>query len=350
MSGSRIVTTIIILSYLILGSFRLSAQSDSTSRGYPPIDENLIIESKWLYTYTAHSPSNSIIHKADESYEYYLYLKFDNTYEHYLNGNISNGGWLLNETKNELYYSFRQIRWWKIAELKKETLVLEFEVDGVPYQYHFVRVVTDNAPFRKAKNELPDIEVNAEITTEQLVEAARDQLTAKQRKQEEKKEKRRAREEKRDERINSLAVKPTTIEIAVTGGGYYGGPDPVIKDFTVIKSDGRLVKEFESISRGLIKTKKDIGREETEKLAEFITSKGFFDYKNLYDCQTVDCNKRKTAKPTPIPLRISFTYGNRRKVVTVSIWGLDDKKIQYVNYPPDLDVIIEGIQRLASGI
>jgi len=315
--------------------------------GYPAIKENLLIESKWLYTYTSHAPTNSVIHKADESYEYYLYLKFNNTYEHYLNGNTSNGDWLLNENKNELFYNFRQVRWWKIAELSKTTLILEFVLDKIPYRYHFVRIGSESSPFKKKSNELPDVEVEADVTTEELVQEARKELSAKEKRQEKRKKRKQAKEDRKDRRIKELENNDTNIEIALTGGGFYGGLDPVIKDFTVIKSDGRLIKEYETVNQGLRKVRKDIGREQVEQLAEFMTNKGFFDLSNLYDCQTGDCNKRKTMKPTPIPLRISFTYGNRRKVVTVVIWGLDDQNIQYVNYPRDLEYVIESIQKLS---
>ena len=195
---------------------------------------------------------------------------------------------------------------------------------------------------------MPDIEVNADL--EQQIAEAQENLSNREKRLAKSRERKKARRARRDDRLNNMGAKPTPIEVALTGGGYYGGIDPVLKDFTVIKSDGRLIKEYQSLNQELVKTKKDVGREELEKLAEFIMDKGFFEFDNLYDCQTRDCNKRKTAKPTPIPLRISVTYGNRRKVVTVSIWGLDDNQIQYVNYPRDLDLIIEGIQRLASGI
>lgn len=341
---SRTIGLGLILIVLMSLCITVSAQT-----GYPAIQENLLIESKWLYTYTSHAPTNSVIHKADESYEYYLYLKFDNTYEHYLNGNSSDGDWLLNENKNELFYNFRQIRWWKIAELSKTSLILEFVVDKIPYRYHFVRIGNQSSPFKKKYNELPDVEIEADVTTEELVEEAREEMTRKEKRQEKRKNRRQDREDRKDRRIKELENNETSIEIALTGGGYYGGMDPVIKDFTVIKSDGRLIKEYETVNQGLRKVRKDIGREQVEQLAEFMTNKGFFDFANLYDCQTGDCNKRKTKKPTPIPLRISFTYGNRRKVVTVVIWGLDDQKIQYVNYPRDLDFIIESIQKLSMG-
>jgi hypothetical protein len=35
-------------------------------------------------------------------------------------------------------------------------------------------------------------------------------------------------------------------------------------------------------------------------------------------------------------------------MVTISIYGYDDKGVKYVDYPPELDHIIEAIQRMAS--
>jgi hypothetical protein len=57
---------------------------------------------------------------------------------------------------------------------------------------------------------------------------------------------------------------------------------------------------------------------------------------------------RKSDKPTPIPLRIVVTYGQRKKVVTVAIWGKDNTGTQYVEYPPQLDHIVDAIQRMAN--
>nr|MCU0346484.1 hypothetical protein [Saprospiraceae bacterium] len=141
---------------------------------------------------------------------------------------------------------------------------------------------------------------------------------------------------------------PTYINVEVIGGGYYGGIDPVLKDFIKIKTDGRLVKEYESVHNGLIVTKKNIPREELEMFADYVVKQGFFDFERAYDCPDQHCQRRKGEKPTPIPLRIAITYGERKKVVTIAIWGKDDRGIRYVDYPPQLDNIIDAIQRMAS--
>ena len=132
------------------------------------------------------------------------------------------------------------------------------------------------------------------------------------------------------------------------GGGYYGGIDPVLKDFILIKSDGRLIKEFQSVQHGLIVTKKYIPRLELEKFADYILEQGFFEMERAYDCTDPFCMKRKSQKPRPVPLRLSVAYGDRKKVVTIAIWGKDNLNTNYLEYPPALDHIIDAIQKMAN--
>lgn len=51
--------------------------------------------------------------------------------------------------------------------------------------------------------------------------------------------------------------------------------------------------------------------------------------------------------PAPIPLRLAIAYGDKRKVITVSIWGKDARNMKYVDYPPVLDNIIAAIQKMS---
>ncbi len=341
----------------------LEAQSDTIpvpKRSYPSVNENDLIETKWKYTYTAHVETNNIVHKADAEYDYYLHLRHDYTFEDYLNGKKSEGPWVLNEDQNEIFYKFRNIRWWRIAELTRRNLAIEFSLGNASYQYHFVAVTSDEAPFIKRANELPDIEVITEGKRRKAIAAIRDLVRVDKNKREARRERRRDRRRQRRENRNERRenrferrYKPeneqTFIEIAVIGGGFYGGLDPVLKDFTVLRNTGEVVKEFESVNKGLIKTTAQVDREDMERLVKFIISKKFFDYENLYDCVTTDCVKRKGKKPTPIPLRVSVQYGSLRKVVTVGIWGYDgDQKIKYVDYPDDIELIVDGLQKLVQ--
>lgn len=342
----------------------MQAQNDTIPirRSYPPVSENNLIETKWKYTYTGHVETNNIVHKADAEYEYYLHLRHDYTFEHYLNGRKAEGPWVLNEKQNEIFYKFRNIRWWRIAELTQRSLVIEFSLGKASYQYNFVSVEGEDAPFVKRANELPDIKVLTEGKSRRdaidriknLVKVDKDRRNARR---ERRRNRRRQRRENRDERRENRferRYKPveneqTFIEIAVIGGGFYGGLDPVIKDFTILRNTGVVVKEFESVNKGLMKTTTQVDREDMERFVKFIISKKFFDYENLYDCVTTDCVKRKGKKPTPIPLRLSVQYGSLRKVVTVGIWGYDGtQKIKYIDYPDDIELIVDGLQQLVE--
>lgn len=303
-------------------------------------DERLFVESKWKYTYTLHAESNTIIHKADKAYEFFLYFRYDYTYQEFLNGKFTTGNWSLNG--RSLFYSFQHVNKFDIVQLNKSVLVLEFTQKNSKgkYQYHFVRVDSKDAPFVKPANELPEV----------LVEA--DDNGAKQggfglRKKKKQKDWL-AFLRRKNKAETPAAPAPTYINIELIGGGYYGGIDPVLKDFIKIRTDGRLIKEFQSVNNGLLVTKKNIPREELEMFADYVLKQGFFDFNRAYDCPDQRCQKRKGEKPTPIPLRLAITYGNHKKMVTVAIWGKDNLGIRYVDYPPQLDNIIDAIQRMAN--
>ena len=296
------------------------------------VDERKIVETKWRYTYAMHLESNTIIHKADQDYEFFLYFKYDYTYEQFLNGEFDKGIWSIND--DELFYKFKHINKFVIADIDRDKLILEFKQPNSSgtYQYHFIAVSSDEAPFIKPANELPDINVDAvnpKLNKKRWWASKR---------------KKRSKSRKKDE------VAETYINIELIGGGYYGGIDPVIRDYIHIKSDGRLIKEFKSLTNGLQVTKKNISRDELEDFAEYVIKQKFFDFDRLYDCDTSTCQKRKADSPSPIPLRLAIAYGNRKKVVTISIWGDDGKRLQYVDYPPAMDNIIDAIQRMAHRI
>jgi hypothetical protein len=306
---------------LLLTAHRVDAQDSLLA--------SQLLETKWRYTYALHLESNTIIHQAENFYDFYLYFRYDFTYEQYLNTQISKGTWSIGE--GTLFYSFKNINKFHIAELTKNKLVLEFTQPNAKgtYQYHFLRVETKDAPFVRPANVLPEVNVVSVDTRKKDKNHWYTQSPRKRTKDQ------------------TTAEKQTYISIELIGGGYYGGIDPVLRDFIQIKTDGRLINEFKSLNRGLYVTKKDIPRAELEKFAEWVTAQGFFDMQRMYDCETPICQKRKQLKPTPIPLRLAIAYGSRRKVITISIWGMDENNIHYVDYPRALDHIIETIQKMA---
>ncbi len=298
---------------------------------YPDVDENKLIETKWRYTYALHTESNTIIHKADENYDFYIHFKYDYSYEQYLNSRMTRGNWSLNGS--ELFYNFKHIKKFFIAEASGKSLVLEFTQPNSKgsYQYHYVRVNSSDAPFVKPANELPDIDVEAEDPNAVVAKKAR-----------------RRKKKNRRKRYEEPKEQPVYISIELVGGGFYGGIDPVLRDYIQIKSSGRLIKEFQSTERGLVVTKKDIPREELEAFAEYCIAKNFFDMERIYDCEDAFCQDRKRKKPTPIPLRLMIAYGTKKKVVTITMYGRDDANVNYVPYPKELGDIITSIQKMAD--
>ncbi|HHM21534.1 MAG TPA: hypothetical protein ENJ20_05875 [Bacteroidetes bacterium] len=302
-------------------------------------DERLLIESRWRYTYTLHAGSNTIIHRAENRYDYYLYFRYDYTYMEFLNDRLRFGEWRLDG--RTLHYRFKNIPEFKIPELNKSILILEFTRPNSKgtYQYHFVRVDSKEAPFPKPDNELPEVLVEADDPNAPIADK--------------RKKRRRGWLSRLFQRNKIREVylpeeNLTYISIELIGGGYYGGINPVLKDFIMIKTDGRLIKEIQTVQEGLMVTKKYIPRSELEKFAEYVSEQGFFEMERIYDCTDPACMKRKKQKPTPVPLRLSVAYGKRKKVVTIAIWGKDNANIKYVDYPPALDNIIDAIQKMAN--
>ncbi len=315
--------------------FFLSVVSIQAQKGYTfgKINRNLIIETKWQYTLTEHKATHTVIHDAKDGYEYFVYFKYNHTAVSYLNGKTTKGNWHLKGRK--LLYSFKNNSQFTIAKITNEELILEFsQVNGKQvYLYHFRKVDSKDAPFVKPKNELPLVKVDdTRLRRKNRKRAVRNHWWEfwKQ----------------KEEPVNNGVY----LKIELIGGGYYGGIDPVLRDYIVIKNNGRLIKEFQSVYNGLTVVKKNIDRQKLEEFAQFIIDSGFFDFERLYDCKSQICYKRKRMKPMPIPLRLAVTYGKRRKVITISIWGKDKNGEKYIDYPAALDSIIEAIQNFADPV
>ncbi len=319
---------LIIFSVCLLSSVTLLGQKF----GYPVVQERQVIGTKWRYTYTLHVESNTTVHQADKGYQYFLFFKYDFSFEQFLHGKFSKGNWSL--SGSTLFYPFRNIQKFEIANINNKTLVLEFQQpnNSGTYQYHFVAVESKDAPFIRPADELPEVIVEAQSN---------------------KNKKRpwwsilRNNEEKKDD---NKKKEPAYVSVEIVGGGYFGGIDPVVKDFIRIYPDGRLVQEFQSVNQPLRVVKKTIPKAELEQFGEFVMQNKFFDMKRIYDCNSPACEKRKMMKPTPIPLRVMVSYGDKSKVVTIAIWGQDQYKMKYVDYPPALDNIISAIQKFAHRI
>lgn len=308
----------LLFTFLLVFMGRIKAQS------FFSFSAEALKETKWRYTYTLHTESDMVLHKANNNYQFYLYFRFDNTFQQILNGKSSFGIWLLNG--NQLAYTFQEISSFKVVEASPNNLVLEFERSNSKghFQYHFVNADEEN-PFPKPQNELPLVKIKAKRTLDipWWVKSFQKNKTPKP--------------------IDNVPY----ISIELVGGGFLGTIDPVLRDYIRIKSDGRLIQEYQTKSNGLVVKKKNIPREELERFCEYVVAQKFFEYNREYDCNDHACETRKRYKPSPIPLRLSISYGNQKKVVSVSIWGMDERHLRYVDYPPALDNIIDAIQRFA---
>jgi hypothetical protein len=260
--------------------------------------------------------------------------------------------WALNDKKNRLYYKFKNTKWWEIVSFKDDKLILEFADNESSLQYTFQRVGSDIAPFAKDKTLLPSVSIvdkNAKkpenpqkgkgffswladlFRSPKVGSRAKDSSIVKPRFDPNK------------------APEPINIDIALVGGGFYGGVDPTIRNFINIKTTGRVIHEIETENKGLVKLKRDISRKDLESLARFIIEKHFFDFDGSYDCDAGDCKARKAKKPKPVPLRLTVQYGDRKKTVIIAIWGKEgNRREKYIDYPNDLDLIIENILLAAN--
>ena len=345
-----------------------------------PVDSALIertlVEAKWRYAYTVHAASNTVIHEAGEDYQFFLYFRYDYTAEEFLNGHYERKAWAL--AGDQIYYPFRNVKLFRVAQAGRDKLALEFEQPNSKgaYQYHFVRVGDEDAPFIKPANQLPTVLVEG-VTKQRRrrrllggegVAGVKDdkrwwpfgrrtkeeRMADREERRAERAQRRIARRankaDKRDIRDRTRdGVLAEDVMIELTGGGFFGGIDPVMRDHTVIKPGGRLVKEFKTVQTDLRRTTTDLDVNEYNRLVAFIRDQGFFDFERNYDCTTELCVKRKRQKPTPVPLRIAVSDGKRKKVVNITIYGADERRGDYVDYPPALEEVIQAVLKVSNG-
>jgi len=126
----------------------LLAQSKQKSeQTLPKIDENMFMETRWKYVKTYHPESETVIHEANEGYEFFVYFQYDFTYQTYLNGTLEKGNWLIDAKGSEVYFQFRNMSWWKVLKIDKKNLELEFKIGKGTFRYVFVDASKDESGF-----------------------------------------------------------------------------------------------------------------------------------------------------------------------------------------------------------
>lgn len=284
-----------------------------------------LFETHWRYTYTLHVESNSLVQQAGERWRHFLWFRYDSICKQDVNGKTAEDAWRVENQR--LHFSFRQKNVFTVARLNDFSLDLETQApDGKgTYLHHFVKVKKEDSPFARESNTLPVVQVQTVPSPAQTDSTEATQTTT------------------------PPAFSDEGFCVELVGGGFYGGINPVQHDYITISPAGRLVHEFESARSERLTHKTTISKEELEKFLDWAAAEQrFFELENTYDCKTPECEKRKTVKPMPVPLRLRVAHGNQVKMVTVSIWGLDKNGRRYVSYPPELDRIVDAIQRMAN--
>ncbi len=364
LSYSVVYCHCLLLCLMLNSNNGLAQITDSNATIYAPVNENLFVNTKWKYTYTTHAESNTIIHKADEEYKYFIFFRYDYGYQTHLNGKLTDGIWKFNTEQNEIRYKFRRIEWWRMASFTEEALILEFTMNRKSsYRYHFIRVADADAPFVRSPNDLPDINVNFAQNQEKTETDEYTSFLKKRGIQYNKKswDRRKVRRDHRKKnriarlkktykgRLKLADEEPKEmIQVELVGGGFYGGVDPVYRNMILIKTDGRVIREYQSELQGLKVTRHTITRENLEKLITYIEEKNFFEFDQIYTCENQACIKRLSNKPRPIALRIAITKGVIRKLITIPIWDGNGKRNALVNYPEELDAIVHAIETIAN--
>lgn len=303
---------------------------------YQDVPESFFYETQWKYNYTLHVESQTILHKAGDNFSAYYYFRLDHEAQSFINGSLSKSQWSTKGTR--LIVPILNLDTLFIVQINENELVLEAaNRKGKGHlQYYFTKNEEKIAEFQHPAQLLPEVEIKqvAKKGTKgdkNWIQQFWSWITG---------------EDNKLETTTSLPY----INIEMSGGGFYGGIDPPIRNFITIKTDGRLIREYATQYRGLTKTTKNIPRIELESFMEYIQAKGFFELNPAYDCADKNCQNRMRAKPMPIPLSISITNGNRHKVVTIAIFGMDESNVRYVKYPAIIDEMIEVMNRMSNRI
>lgn len=328
---SRLRWLILIVAFHQAPSF---AQTGSCP--FNGFDGDDLLGTAWQYQATRHEPSGKIIHQAIAIQPSWIYFKYDNSYEALTNDKMSSGKWSWKEGGISFLYRGKEQF---CAEIRGgEFLILTFtqEETRQQFSYIFKSVSVSKTPFNRPFFELPTIIVEQD-SSRKVPYGGR------------KESKRRWWAFwRKDYEPEQTLPPPVYISIEVSGGGYYGGLNPVQRQFLRINTEGRLIREVQTVREGLMVTRKNIKRQELEALAEWIASAGYFDLAREYDCLDTACRRRKMEKPKPVPLQLMVALGEKKHVITVAIFGPDDRMPFYHPYPKLIDQIVATVYKMAD--
>ena len=261
----------------------------------------------WSFQMTYETGSGKRIDLADSTDMCDLLLDANHTYELFDRDQLIRGNWDLQGSLLQL--PFRRVDQFTLAQLTIDQLELHFVVGRTQYAHRFVRAEAVPIPTYKPPKESPSDQQAKSPDARTWINGERE------------------------------------IRIELTGGGFFGGTDPVQRDFILIKENGRLIHERQTVNTGLKVEKKTLSRRQLTELADFIRAKGFFAMAPRYGCASVECETRLLAAPKPIPLRLAVTDGLDRHVVEVAIWP-ERGENEFLSLPPALLAIVETIREI----
>lgn len=262
----------------------------------------LLSDVVWSFEMTYEAVSGEIVETADAEDICDVLLAGDHSYEIFDRDKLSRGVWTVQG--DALYLPFRGVSQFVLTSLKPDMLELRFSDGYTTYIHRFLRQGT---------------KPNNPITQKPNNPNSRTWITGER-----------------------------NIRIELTGGGFFGGADPVQRDFILIRENGRLIHERQTVSKGLRVTKKSLSNRQLSELADFIRTSGFFALDSQYGCATPECENRLRSQPTPIPLRLAVTDGLDRHAVEVAIWPDAGAAASPISIPPELVRIVQAIRRLSE--
>ena len=289
----------------------------------------------WQYRYSSKASNQVVVHRADTAQRLVWYFGFGNKLKIFENGEEREEAWDLKA--GILTCRFGDIELWRVTAYGGEQLRLSYQspLDSAWYHYHFERLAEAESPISLGPAWLPTLKI---VHQEQAKEPRYPHRFV------------RAERGKRGSKRPSLEpqplkIEPIFIQIEMVGGGYFGGPDPIYRNSLVIKNDGSVLRQTKSELQGLREYRGKISRKTLEELMLYIERQQFFDLDQGYHCRTEDCLKRMRQTPRPVAFRLAITYGERRKVVAVSIWE-GPAGLPWVDYPPELNDIVRAIEKV----
>ncbi len=302
------------------------------------LQEAMLRNSRWQFTYSSHVQSDDVIFRAEDGYDHFIWFEYNDSAYTFFNGELSVGSWGLK--KESLIYSFSKRKIWRLAVLNKHRMELEFKIgDTTAYRYHFIRIGEEETPFFQYQaGELGEAQVTRRIRGE-------DPHPYRHLKDEKGK-----RFRKKSKPVQGIVLpeeeEPEFLQVEMGGGGFFGKPDYVYRNLIVVRTDGKVVRELQNEQQGLRVWRTEISRAHLEELVAFIEKQNFFEMEQVYTCETNNCMTRMRELPRPIALRIAITKGSRRKVVTVAIFEGVGAARHLVDYPPAIDMIYKAIDEV----